>query len=110
MAESFAATRLLASNLHDTALTPIDSDDPLSTRSARLAAVGDVEVGLWEVDPGDGVDVETDEVFVVLSGLGTITFSDGSTIALRPGVVVHLHTGDRTQWQVVERLRKLYLT
>ena len=47
-------------------------------------------VGLWEAGPGVDVDVESDEIFIVLSGAGTLTFDDDS-------------------WVITERLRKLYL-
>ena len=67
------------------------------------------QIGLWQVEPGTDVDVEVEEVFVVLTGLGTITFDDASRIDLRPGSLVHLRTGDRTVWVIAERLRKLYL-
>jgi len=48
-------------------------------------------------------------VFLVLAGAGRVTFEDGSALDLRPGVLVRLHDGDRTTWEVTERLRKLYL-
>ncbi|WP_307855827.1 cupin domain-containing protein [Kibdelosporangium banguiense] len=54
-------------------------------------------------------DVEREEVFLVLSGSGAITFADGERIELRPGVGVRLRAGDRTTWQVDTPLRKLYL-
>ena len=46
---------------------------------------------------------------LVLSGAGTLTFVDGRTIELRPGVLVRLREGDRTSWEITERLRKLYV-
>jgi uncharacterized cupin superfamily protein len=75
-----------------------------------LAAVAASELGLWEAGPGQDVDVEVDEVFLVLAGAGTVEFEDATTIPLRPGVLVGLRAGDRTTWHVTERLRKLYLT
>lgn len=80
----------------------------LATASAALV-VTQVEVGLWEAGPGTDTDVEADEVFLVLSGAGAVAFEDGSAIDLRPGVLVRLHEGDRTRWEITERLRKLYL-
>jgi uncharacterized cupin superfamily protein len=50
-----------------------------------------------------------DEVFVVLSGAGDVTFEDGSTLPLAPGTVVRLREGDRTVWRVTHTLRKLYV-
>ncbi len=66
-------------------------------------------MGLWEAGPGTDTDVEADEVFLVLSGAGTVTFEDGSAITLRPGALVRLRAGDRTTWEVTQRLRKLYV-
>ena len=59
--------------------------------------------------PGTEADTEIDELFLVLSGAGTLSFADGSTIELRPGVLVKLHAGDTTTWEITERLRKLYI-
>ena len=69
----------------------------------------DREIGLWEAGPGTDVDTEIDEIFLVLSGAGTVTFADGSAIDLRPGVLVQLRAGDQTTWDITARLRKLYL-
>ncbi|HET7800281.1 MAG TPA: cupin domain-containing protein, partial [Humibacillus xanthopallidus] len=68
------------------------------------------EVGVWEMTPGTATDVEADEVFVVLSGRATLTFEDGETLELHPGVVVRLHEGERTTWAVHETIRKIYVT
>lgn len=68
-----------------------------------------VEVGVWQLTPGEVTDVEVDEVFVVLSGAGSVTFEDGSRLELGPGAVVRLEAGDRTTWRVTEPLRKVYL-
>jgi uncharacterized cupin superfamily protein len=86
-----------------------EAEDPLRTTSVELSEVGGVTVGLWSAGPGVDVDVETDEVFVVLEGRGTVTFEDGSVLALQPGAVVRLRAGDRTTWEIAERLRKLYV-
>jgi hypothetical protein len=104
--------RLICPDALGAALVPDQGSPPLATAGLVLMA-GDrepcTEIGLWEAGPGTDTDVEGDEVFVVLSGAGRIGFEDGSAIDLRPGVVVRLHAGDRTTWEVTERLRKLYL-
>jgi len=48
-------------------------------------------------------------VFVVLAGRGSVTFEDGETIALRPGVAVRLRAGECTTWTVSETIRKVYV-
>ncbi|MEO7423315.1 MAG: cupin domain-containing protein [Ornithinibacter sp.] len=74
-----------------------------------LAALGGVEVGVWEMTEGSARDTEVDEVFVVLSGRGTVTFEDGESITLVPGVAVRLRSGDRTLWSISETLRKVWV-
>jgi len=74
-----------------------------------LDAVGGAEVGLWEMSEGTARDTEVDEVFVVVSGRGSVEFEDGERIDLAPGVAVRLTAGERTVWTVTERLRKIWV-
>ncbi|MGY1807061.1 cupin domain-containing protein [Blastococcus sp. SYSU D00669] len=110
-----AADRLLAADAATEPLGPLPLD-PASVLAGEpttalrpLGALGAAEVGIWELTAGTVTDVEGDEVFVVVAGRGTVTFADGSAVALRPGAVVRLHAGDRTTWEVAEPLRKVYL-
>ncbi|QRZ09701.1 cupin domain-containing protein [Mycolicibacterium austroafricanum] len=81
------------------------------TGSATLADFLGVEVGVWEMTPGVGTDVEVDEVFIVLSGAATIEFGDATpALHVGPGDVVRLAAGAETVWTVAETLRKIYLT
>ncbi|HEX3224238.1 MAG TPA: cupin domain-containing protein [Nocardioides sp.] len=105
---SLSTSRLLSPDVHAEGLADDGASAGLRTTS-RVLLDGDVEVGLWEAGPGTDTDVEVDEVFLVLSGEGTVTFEDGSRIDLGPGVLVRLRAGDRTTWQISERLRKLYV-
>lgn len=117
-AMTHAADRLVSADVAAEPLEPDGVSVALAGASRALVEVGapvgasveaSVEVGLWEAGPGIDTDVEADEVFLVLSGAGTVTFADGSALDLRPGVLVRLHEGDRTTWRITERLRKLYL-
>ncbi|MGY1813568.1 cupin domain-containing protein [Blastococcus sp. SYSU D00820] len=113
-AASTAAQRLLSDDAGAAALDPLPLDPATVRAGAPEAALAELEdgdgaVGVWELGPGIVTDVEEDEVFVVLSGRGTVTFPDGSTIPLGPGTVVRLRAGDRTVWQVSETLRKVYV-
>ena len=93
--------------------TPLDPgtvlDGAPAAGSRALAAVAGVEVGVWEMTPGTATDVEVDEVFVVLSGSGTVTFDDGEQVVLAPGSVVRLCAGEHTTWVVHETIRKVYV-
>lgn len=82
--------------------------DP-TTGVQPLGTVGGVDVGVWEMSAGTARDTEVDEVFVVLSGSGTVQFEDGERIRLAPGTAVRLHAGERTVWTVVEPLRKVWI-
>jgi uncharacterized cupin superfamily protein len=77
--------------------------------AVALGGIGDAEVGIWEITPGVVRDVEAEEVFLVLCGEGTVRFEDGETIELRPGALVRLHEGERTQWEIRSTLRKVYV-
>jgi uncharacterized cupin superfamily protein len=74
-----------------------------------LGTVGGAEVGLWEMTEGAARDTEVDEVFVVVSGRGHVTFEDGERIDLAPGVAVRLKAGEHTVWTVTERVRKIWV-
>ena len=93
-----AESRLVSADVLGAALAP-DEANALNTAAASLVSLGGLEVGLWEAGPGTDSDVEADEVFLVLSGAGTVTFADGSRVELRPGVLVRLQAGDETVWE-----------
>lgn len=94
---------------------PVPAADVVSgTPTVGVLELGElrgVEIGIWEITPGVVTDVEADEVFVVLSGEGTVRFVDsGETVELRPGVLVRLNQGEPTEWEIRSRLRKVYLS
>lgn len=107
-------TRLLTQNalhLDLTAPVPAGAQIVHGTPAAAMSEWNDlagITAGIWEMSEGTVEDVETDEVFVVLSGRGLLTFDDGQQIMLTPGTVVWLRQGERTQWTVTSRLRKVY--
>jgi uncharacterized protein len=104
-----SASRLLSADVAAERVTTDGVSAALATSGVTLLEEA-VEVGLWEAGPGTDTDTEVDEVFLVLTGAGTVRFDeDGSAIDLRPGVLVRLREGDRTTWTITERLRKLYL-
>lgn len=110
-----ADERLLAADAGNEVLDPLPLDSSDVRAGDPVAGIrpigvhGTAEVGIWELTPGVVTDVESDEVFVVVAGRGTVTFADGSSIELRPGTVVRLVAGDRTTWEITETLRKVYL-
>lgn len=104
-----ASRRLLSPDLKANSLRTDGSSPSMTTASDVLWEEGFLEIGLWEAGPGSEVDVEVDEVFLVLSGSGTVIFQDDSRIELTPGTLVRLHVGDRTTWVITDCLRKLYI-
>jgi uncharacterized cupin superfamily protein len=93
---------------------PLDPEDVVAGTPraglAELGTVGAATVGVWELTEGTVRDTEVDEVFVVIGGAGTVRFADGSSVELEPGAVVRLRAGERTEWEVRARLRKVYVT
>lgn len=83
-----------------------------SARHVDLDAAAGRTLGVWEHTPGVSTDVESDEVFVVLSGSGILSFAEPELppIELKPGVIVRLTAGMRTVWTVERTLRKVYVT
>lgn len=97
--------------------TTIEPEQVVSTEPQATAAytelehLGETDIGIWEMSTGTMQDVEADEVFVVISGAGTIELVDsGETLTLRAGDIVRLHAGERTIWRVSECLRKVYIS
>lgn len=82
----------------------------VATGVAMLTATEALEVGVWEHPVGVSTDIETDEVFVVVSGRGRVILSDGQVLELSPGVVGVLEAGTATTWIVDETLRKVWVT
>ena len=85
------------------------ADGSPTTAVVTLGTVAGAEVGLWEMTEGTARDTEVDEVFVVVSGSGQVTFEDGERLDLAPGVAVRLTAGERTVWTVTERVRKIWV-
>lgn len=82
-----------------------------TTATAELGSFKGVEYGIWEMTPGTSTDIETDEVFVVVSGRARIEFpDDGYSIEVAAGDLVRLATGQHTVWHVTETLRKVYFS
>ena len=82
-----------------------------STGFMELGNIAGTEIGIWEHSVGVSTDVESDEVFIVISGEAIIAFLDGdrAEIEVKPGSMVRLAAGMRTRWSVTDTLRKVYL-
>ncbi|GAA2961176.1 MULTISPECIES: cupin domain-containing protein [Microbacterium] len=102
----------------DVAVAPVSNDLRLegepSTGFLDVAVVGGAMVGIWEMTAGSMRDIETDEVFVVVSGEATVELigEDGQvarTIELRAGSLCRLEAGMVTRWRVPVPLRKVYI-
>ena len=99
----------------DVNLEPLPSHQVVSglpaTGFVELGDIGAVDIGVWEHSVGVSTDIETDEVFVVVSGRATIEiFGDNAaTVNVGPGDMLRFEAGDSTRWTVSETLRKVYL-
>lgn len=99
---------------------PIESSARLdhsgtTTGLQEITTFGDVEVGVWEMSQGSMRDVEASEIFVVLSGSGTLKILESHGFAaqefkLHPGALVQLQSGMHTEWRITQTLRKIYLS
>lgn len=98
-------------------LEPLPNEDVL--RGAPQAGVSEIgtlagtEYGLWEMSTGVATDVESDEVFVVIAGEGSVLIApfEGAparTLHLVPGSIIRLHAGMHTTWTVTSVLRKVW--
>ena len=92
-------------------LEPLPTDQVVEGAPATGYVELTETIGVWEHTPGTSTDVESDEVFVVLSGSATVSFDDPALepIELRSGSVARLTAGMRTVWTVRETLRKVYI-
>jgi uncharacterized cupin superfamily protein len=93
---------------------PLDGNRAITEGVTSAVAVvdteGDMEVGVWELSVGESIDTEVEEVFVVISGRGTVTCDQGGVIDLAPGAIGILPAGSSTTWQVTEPIRKVWIT
>jgi uncharacterized cupin superfamily protein len=74
---------------------------------------GPLAVGLWRIDPEAGAElpysVAGSETIHVLEGEADLEQSDGTTLALRPGVVVTLPDGFSATWRTRSPFKKLFV-
>lgn len=112
MIRGFDATSIEES--HRFTHVPLDPalavSDGVTSAVAAVDTEGDMEVGVWEHSVGVSTDIEVEEVFVVISGRGSVTCSEGGSIQLAPGTVGILPAGAQTTWTITEPLRKVWVT
>lgn len=83
---------------------------PARVGTLELGQLNGCSIGVWEMSPSVTTDIEVDEFFVVLSGVATVSFADGSpSLQLKAGSVGHLAAGTATTWTVHDTLRKIYI-
>lgn len=90
---------------------PVGTNPPASAGILEFEPVSGAATGIWEMRPGIARFDDEDELFVVLSGAATLTFTrSGDTVEIGPGSVVRLYTGQQTLWHVHQTLRKVYVS
>ena len=85
------------------------SGTPRATKRV-LHVAGDTEMGIWECTPGVFRSEKKDisEFMHFVSGKGRIEHADGTVTQIRPGTVLHVHSGYVGTWYVEEPVRKVY--
>ena len=108
MIRSFSAGDVPVSHSSLDSAEVVDGD--VTTGEVELDTIGEISVGVWEHSAGTSTATEIDEVFVVISGRGRVTDSEGNVIELAPGVIGVLPAGASTTWEVSEPIRKVWVT
>ncbi|MBM9468563.1 cupin domain-containing protein [Nakamurella leprariae] len=99
----------------DATLTPsagparVISGEPTAA-SRTLHRADGVEIGIWEVTPGEFHSTKTGltEFMHFVSGAGVIEHADGTVTRIAPGAVLHVLDGWSGIWRVTETARKCY--
>ena len=88
-----------------------DAGDPQTAGITFFSGHG-VDVGVWECTPGGWaiVDRTNTETMMLLGGRVRITPADGDAVELEEGDVFVLPKGWSGRWDVLETVRKLYVT
>lgn len=93
---------------HETLVAEKNASGNVTTGATELGETCKLTSGVWEHSAGVSTDVESDEVFVILSGKGRV-YVDGEVLELYPGVVGTLYAGASTRWEIDEPIRKVYV-
>lgn len=86
----------------------VDGAPEVSGIVLHESADGRIERGIWEHTTGVSRDIESEELFVVVSGRATVEIDGGPALEIASGDVAVLPGGARTVWHVHETLRKVY--
>lgn len=82
-----------------------------STASKTVYDVGPTSVGSWECTPGSFATTKTEsEGFFVLEGVFFVTNADGTAQRCGRGDTVVLPKGWKGHWDVIETVRKIWVT
>lgn len=71
--------------------------------------------GIWEMSEGKMYDVESEEIFIITAGRGSVHIAEFNGAPeveeqLFPGVLMRLSAGMKTTWSVTQALRKVFIT
>lgn len=81
-------------------------------RILHASSDGSVQVGIWECTPGGWaiVDRRDTEIVRIIRGRARITDADGTLHELGPGDTLVFPLGWSGRWDIVETVRKLFVT
>jgi uncharacterized cupin superfamily protein len=88
-----------------------DTGEPMT--SGRVLYEGNgIQVGIWECTPGGWTikDRPDHETVQILAGRARLTNADGTSSALTSGDVLTLPKGWSGRWDILETVRKLFVT
>ncbi len=87
----------------------LEGEPALSGRVDLGSLNGPIVGGVWECTPGKFEFTYTaDELATILEGSVKITDASGDTVTYGPGDSFHIAKGEKTTWEVVDRLRKCF--
>ena len=88
-----------------------DSGEPQMSGTVFYKGNG-VEVGIWECTPGGWAiqDRPDHETVQILAGRARLTDADGTSVELTAGDVLPPPQGWSGRWDILETVRKLYVT
>lgn len=91
--------------------TSFEGEQKEAAKTLYQSADGSLEIGIWECTPGrfKSNRVSGSETCHFISGRLDLTNENGETRSFGPGDLLVLPEGCKSEWHIVEQVRKLYV-